>query len=271
MDATHPTPLEADAAKRFQQLGNRLGVAPDADTKKELYKTIKDVVQRNNSNSIVYSPDRRTCTAYFTTDGADPQKVISYIDSIINNKYKSKIRLITGRGTTVGRSLMLKFEFVVVNATLNFPNEKYTAIRSFAQEVTVQACKKLDLPLKEEEVGATAEQVTNSLLAELLPKQAGERYVDRKDKRESVIQFIDRVWHDPWIVGGLFTRSYFRSVDPEGEQALRNWLKVEHHELPFQVPRKKDLYDQRFDTEEGRRAAWRLSSALHRRGAERER
>jgi hypothetical protein len=71
-----------------------------------------------------------------------------------------------------------------------------------------------------------AEEVTQKVK---LPETAPELYANRPvniktGRRETIVEFLERVWLDPWIKAGVLTRLDFRRLDPPGETRLRNWL-----------------------------------------------
>lgn len=81
-----------------------------------------------------------------------------------------------------------------------------------------------------------------------LPKKASELYEDRPisaatGKRETIVEFLRRVWKDPWIDAGVLDRPALRRLDGAAERAIQNWLR--HDSLPedVNVPTKKEQND----------------------------
>jgi hypothetical protein len=106
-----------------------------------------------------------------------------------------------------------------------------------------------------------------------LPEKAPELYKDRPrdpetGRLETVAVYLERVWK-PWIDAGVLTRPDFRRLDPEGEMALRNWLRNPENKLPddLHIPKKTEVLSREvaeIDAETVR-AVHRLVSAQQRR------
>jgi hypothetical protein len=87
--------------------------------------------------------------------------------------------------------------------------------------------------------------------------------------RESIVEFLERVWYDPYIKSGVLTRPDLRRLDGQAEMALANWLRVAGNELPahLRIPTKKQSIDRQLSHvgREDIRQAQRLARALQRR------
>lgn len=57
---------------------------------------------------------------------------------------------------------------------------------------------------------------------------------------ENIIQFLERVWYDPWIKKGVLTRPDFRRLDERGEMAYRNWIRRKEFPDFLRLPSKSE-------------------------------
>ncbi len=58
------------------------------------------------------------------------------------------------------------------------------------------------------------------------------------------MRFLERVW-SRWIAEGVLTRPEFRRLDPQGEMAIRNFLRDEVNKWPehLHLPTKVEVVD----------------------------
>lgn len=107
-----------------------------------------------------------------------------------------------------------------------------------------------------------------------LPDTAPELYRDRPrslatGRLETIVEFLERVWKDPWIDAGVLSRPDFRRLDHAGEMALRNWQNNAKNALPqhLHLPTKTEVVSRQLDerSPEAVREAQRLASASQRR------
>jgi hypothetical protein len=93
-----------------------------------------------------------------------------------------------------------------------------------------------------------------------LPEIAPEYYEPRK---EPVVDFLRRVWKNPWIDQGTLTRPALRRLDSKCEMALRNWLREDKNELPpdLRISSKTESLTRELENPERVRDAYRLARA----------
>ncbi len=88
----------------------------------------------------------------------------------------------------------------------------------------------------------------------VLPGTAPELYTDRPadphtGARETAVQFLERVWRDPWIAAGILTRAELRKRDPQLMKALERWMDA-GNVLPrqLQLPTKQEQVTHQLET-----------------------
>jgi hypothetical protein len=77
-----------------------------------------------------------------------------------------------------------------------------------------------------------------------LPKKAPELFVKRRDPKETIVEFLRRVWK-PWMDAGSVTRNDLRRLDPSAARGIENWLAKGPLPDDIKVPTKKELNDAR--------------------------
>ncbi|MBU0641909.1 MAG: hypothetical protein KJ731_16450 [Alphaproteobacteria bacterium] len=78
-----------------------------------------------------------------------------------------------------------------------------------------------------------------------LPQEAPEIFKARKDRRETIIDFIARVY-EPWLGRGL-ARSHLWSLDRSAYYAVENWGRKKPVPDWFDLPTKQELNDRELD------------------------
>lgn len=108
-----------------------------------------------------------------------------------------------------------------------------------------------------------AEEMTPKLE---LPAVAPELYKDRADKKETIVDFLRRVWQ-PWMEAKVLTRRDLRKLDPSADKAVENWLLRQPLPDDISLPTLKEVNDELLaeSSDEAVRAAWRLSGLKGRR------
>jgi hypothetical protein len=106
--------------------------------------------------------------------------------------------------------------------------------------------RSLNEPAGEERAAARVSEAKKELE---LPEKAPELYKDRPrdlqtGRLETIPVFLERVW-TPWIEAGVLTRPDFRRLDPEGEQALRNWIQGNTLPPHLNLPKKTELVNRK--------------------------
>ncbi len=94
-----------------------------------------------------------------------------------------------------------------------------------------------------------------------LPEKAPELY--DPNRREPVVDFLRRVWKDPWIDQGTLTRPDLRRLDPRCDMALRNWQRGGKNQLPadLHISSKAESLTRELENPERVRNAYRLARA----------
>ncbi len=97
-----------------------------------------------------------------------------------------------------------------------------------------------------------------------LPDKAPELFAERANRRESIEDFLRRVWM-PWIETGTLTRPAFAKLDQQGEMALRNWLRKNTLPPDIRLPTLKEVNDLALADTSKIREAERLAQIARRR------
>jgi hypothetical protein len=142
---------------------------------------------------------------------------------------------------------------------------RFDAIHEEVTRCVREVCRRCEFIMRDEHRQALEARLVDEIVEASLPEQAPALYDPKNDRWDGIVNFLRRVWYDPWIKAGLFNRPYFRARDPRGEQALQNWLRRPEHFLPFEVPTKSQTWDRKLNDPEQSRAAWRTARAIGRR------
>ena len=118
----------------------------------------------------------------------------------------------------------------------------------------------------------------NSQPSSALPAEPPEYFRNRPidpatGKRETIVQFLERVWYQPWIAERLLTRTALRKLDLPAATALNNFLHAPKerweakNELPphLVVPTKSEVNDTLLEDADRVREARRIVDARWRR------
>ncbi len=102
-----------------------------------------------------------------------------------------------------------------------------------------------------------------------LPETAPKLYASRP-KGQTIIEFLrDPDGWGPYVRAGRLSRPEFRHLDPQGEMALRNWLRTNKLPDDMHIPTKVETIDARLESEPTDEASLiesrRLLAAKHRR------
>jgi hypothetical protein len=149
---------------------------------------------------------------------------------------------------------------------LQFVN-KIDIIKEEISNCVRNICARCDLTLSDEKRTTLEKHFVGTIAEATLPAEAPQLYDPHREGRGGIVKFLERVWYDPWIAAGVFTRSYFRHRDPRGAVALENYIRQPGHELPFDVPTKSQELDRKLGDPEQSRSAWRIAKAAERRRA----
>jgi hypothetical protein len=87
-------------------------------------------------------------------------------------------------------------------------------------------------------------------------------------KPEGILNFLETGWPAPFIAAGLLTRPDLRRIDPQAEQALKNWVRESKRQPPshLHIPTKSEAIDRELSDDPDKiRTAWRLARAHDRR------
>lgn len=82
---------------------------------------------------------------------------------------------------------------------------------------------------------------SEALYEPILPEKAPESYRKRKDRSETIIAFLKRVYFDQGYTE--INRPYLRKVDASAYDALRNYIRANGEPKGFKIPSKETIGD----------------------------